>query len=146
MVVKSYFNEDDDTDCDLINHIKLVDDDDDNDDGEDEDDDKDDGDDRDHLHLDDLLNLIKLDEDADADDQSNDNDGDDMDNDNHDDDDHLHLDDLLNLIKLVGGKELFHHEAFVARAVPLAEYIIRWWMTMNLYNDDSAKTHLKRFW
>ena len=44
--------------------------------------------------------------------------------DNEDEDDHLHLNDLFNLIKLVGGEELLHHEALVARTVSLADHII----------------------
>ena len=44
--------------------------------------------------------------------------------DNEDEDDHLHLNDLFNLIKLVGGEELFHHEALVPGTVSLADHII----------------------
>ena len=104
MVVKSYHNEDDYTNCDLVNLIKLV------DDGDFDGKGDDNVDDHYHLHFNDLIKLY--------DDDNGKDDG----NDDHGNDDHLHLNDLLNFIKLVGGKKLLHHKAFVARTVPLADH------------------------
>ena len=47
-------------------------------------------------------------------------------------DHHLHFNDLLNLIKLISRKKLFHHEAFVSRTVPLAEWIFDYHAIMTM--------------
>ena len=67
-------------------------------------------------------------------------------------DHHLHFNDLLNLIKLISRKKLFHHEAFVSRTVPLAEWIFDYHAIMTMMpppffdnSDNDAPTFLWQF-